>query len=139
MSDETMELRISNLEEARREQAVLNKAISDSLQRIELAVSRITDKACPQPGLCLQLQAMWKSKWEADKDRFVRIDERFLANDEWHKEHDSEINGKLDKLREAHEATKTVVLRATGAIGLLIFLMPLLVWALNIYVRTPHP
>ena len=133
MSDETMELRISNLEEARREQATLNKSIAETLVRIELAVNRAADKGCPKPGLCLELQTLWKSKWENDRERFVKIENRLTENDDWHKDIESSMNEKLDKLRDAHDATKTMLMRATGALGLLVFLMPLLVWAAKAY------
>lgn len=128
--------RLESLEEFRREQTALNSKISDTLHRIEIALTRAVDKACPQPGLCVQLETLWKSKWEQDKERFERVDARLLANDEWHKEIEVAMNKKLDAMKLAHEATQTLVTRATGALGLLLFIMPLLLWSLNHYIGT---
>lgn len=129
--------KLESLEEFRREQVVLNGKINDSLHRIEMAVNRNIDKACPKPGLCMELETLWRAKWENDKSRFEHIDERFLANDLWHKEHDEEIKRDLDKIREGVEANKVMFLRASGAIGLLIFLMPWLVTLAKAYFSHP--
>jgi hypothetical protein len=117
MSEETNELRLTALEDFRREQCALNKSIADSLNRIELALSTSIAKACPLPGHCRVLEHEIKAKWEGDKIRFERLEKRAQENDEWH----HEVEVKID-------AIKTLLNRGLGSIALLVVCMPLLTW-----------
>lgn len=133
MEPEVIATKLEALEEFRKEQLALNRDFIAALHRIEIAVNRSVDKACPKPGLCVEIETMWRAKWENDKARFEHIDERFLANDKWHQEHDEEIKRDLDKIRGGVEENKALFLRASGAIGVLIFLMPWLVTLAKAY------
>ena len=135
MEDAVIQTRLDALEDFREKQISQNEKIADTLHRIELALTRAVDKACPRPGLCQELETLWKAKWENDRDRFERVDARLLANDEWHKEIEVNMNKKLDAMKEAHEKTQTLVTRGTGACGILILLAPLLFWMLNHFVQ----
>ena len=54
-SDDVLTVRVDSLEESRREQGAAIKTITDSLHRIELALSQSVAKACPLPGHCVVL------------------------------------------------------------------------------------
>jgi predicted nucleic acid-binding Zn-ribbon protein len=114
MSDyEAIHLRLEALEEWRREQSITNKTITESLHRIEMALQRSTDKACPAPGHCIILERDVKSKSEADKERF------------------SEIEANYTKLESDISELKKALNHGLGALGVLIaaasFIIPYLI------------
>lgn len=117
MSEETVELRLTALEECHRAQTVLNKQITDSLNRIELQLASSIAKSCPLPGHCVVLENSVKNKWDGDKGRFERLEARAAENDAWH----NDIESKLDNM-------KTIINRGMGGIALLVVLMPLVTW-----------
>ena len=128
MSDETVELRLSALEECHRNQVVLNKQIVDSLNRIELQLATTIAKSCPMPGHCVVIENGVKAKWEGDKERFERLEARAAENDDWH--HDIDL--KLDGMR-------TVINRGLGGLALLVVMMPVITWFAVTYLVNKHP
>lgn len=125
-SDETdvIEVRLDSLEESRREQQTLNKCINDTLHRIELSLSQSVAKACPLPGHCVVLENSVKAKWDGDKVRFERMEKRLSENDDWHKQIEGRIERKTDAIKEELAAVRTTVTKASGALGLLLILLP---------------
>jgi hypothetical protein len=125
MSEETVELRLSALEECHKAQTVLNKQITDSLNRIELQLASSIAKACPLPGHCVVLENNVKSKWEHDKDRFARLEARAAENDAWREGIEKEL-----------AAMAKILNRGLGGIALLVFVMPFVTWfAINYLVN----
>jgi len=123
--DEVTRMRLGNLEDFRKEQIVLNKSILDTLHRIELGMQNARDTACPMPGHCKVLESNIKGKWEADKERFERLEARAEENDEWKRV----MEGKMDSL-------KSTVNKGLGGVGILVVAMPLLTWfAINYLVN----
>jgi hypothetical protein len=98
---EAIHLRLDALEEWRREQSLTNKTISESLHRIELALQRSTDKACPEPGLCQKVRDNQVSKWESDKKRFEAVESNY-----------GELNKHVGELR-------STLHKGMGALGVL--------------------
>ena len=117
MSEETVELRLTALEECHKAQTVLNKHISDSLNRIELQLATSLAKACPLPGHCVVLENGMRTKWEGDKERFERLEARAAENDGWHENMEKDL-----------AAMAKIMNRGLGGIALLVCLMPLLTW-----------
>lgn len=101
-AEQTTELRLKSLEDWRREQTVLNKSISESLHRIELALQRTQDKACPAPGHCLVLENRMAGKWDKDVVRFEALEANYKT-----------LQKHVDDLRQT-------VHRGMGALGVLI-------------------
>jgi hypothetical protein len=117
MTNELMDLRLTNLEDFRVVQVDLNKQIMDALHRIELGLNTTRDKSCPLPGHCVVLESNIKSKWEADKSRFERLEARISENDQWHERMDGKV-----------AALANTVARGLGGLGLLVLLAPMLTW-----------
>ena len=115
--DDVISVRLDSLEESRREQQALNKAISDTLHRIELSLNTSISKACPLPGHCKVLETEQKQKWEGDNLRFERLEKRANENEQWH--HD--VEQKLDSM-------KVVINRGLGGLSLLVVFMPVVTW-----------
>lgn len=122
MSLETLDVRLTSLEESRRDQSQQNKQIFDSLNRIEQALTASIAKACASPGHCLVIERETKRKWEGDSERFQRLEKRASENDAWR----SEIEQKIDSL-------KTMMNRGMGAISVLIVAMPFLAHYVSVY------
>jgi hypothetical protein len=138
MDDIVVTTRLDALEDFREKQLLQNDKLTETLHRIEIALTRAVDKACPRPGLCMELETLWKAKWENDRDRFERVDAKLTANDEWHKEIELAMNKKLDAMKAAHEKTQTIVTRTTGGLAVLVVLMPWLVAAAKAYFAVHH-
>jgi hypothetical protein len=103
-ADDTTNLRLTSLEEWRKEQITCTKEFRDSLHRIEMLLQRNSDKACPIPGHCLVLEAEQKSKWANDKARFEALEENY------------------EKLQEHVDLLRQTMHRGMGALGVLIAL-----------------
>ena len=132
MSDESVNVRIESLEESRRDQGMMIRGITESLHRIELALQNVGGKLCPAPGKCLTLEtdfrAEMSNKWALDKIRFEGLEKRANENELWHRQMELDMNKKLDDIKKEHAKTQTLLTRGSGAIGLLIVLVPVLIW-----------
>ena len=129
--DDVISVRLESLEEFRREQVALNKAIGDSLHRIELALNNSVAKACPLPGHCVVLERDVKSKWDGDKSRFERMEARLAANDDWHKQIEARMEMKLDDLTDKIAAIQKTVWGAAGGCAALAMFAPFIIHALQ--------
>lgn len=132
-SDDVLAVRVNSLEESRREQIQLNKTITDSLHRIELALSQTVAKACPLPGHCVVLENSVKAKWDGDKVRFERLERRLTENDDWHKQIEARIESKTDAIKAELSAVRATVTRASGGLGLLLVLLPVAIQFVKVF------
>jgi hypothetical protein len=103
-ADETTNLRLTSLEEWRKEQIACTKEFRDSLHRIEMLLQRNSDKACPRPGHCLILENDAKVKWAGDSVRFAALEENYA------------------KLQKHVDELRATVTRGMGALGVLVAL-----------------
>jgi hypothetical protein len=106
--DQIIEYRLSRLEECYREQTELNKTITESLHRIELAIGTHRDTACPKPGHCIHLERDAVAQNQRDKERF------------------EEIEDAQEKLSAAFLALEKQINLGLGALGVLIPVMSFL-------------
>lgn len=138
-SDDVLTVRVDSLEESRREQTQLNKTITDSLHRIELALSQSVAKACPLPGHCVVLENSVKAKWDGDKVRFERLEKRLAENDEWHKLIESRMDTKLDIINDKFTAINRTLWGAAGAVGVIMALAPFFTQWVNHFLTLHRP
>ena len=121
-TNDTIDLRLENLEEFRAEQANLNRSISDTLHRIELSLTTSLAKACPLPGHCKVIESEMKQKWIGDVARFERLEKRAGEHDDTRRD----METKIDSL-------KALMNRGLGAVAILIVCMPFIVHYVNTY------
>jgi hypothetical protein len=140
MSEESVNVRIESLEESRRDQGAMIRGITEALHRIELSISSLVGKQCPVPGKCLTLETDFRTemsnKWALDKIRFEGLEKRATENEAWHRQMELDMNKKLDDIKKEHAKTQTILTRGSGAMALLIFIMPVLIWALQHYTKS---
>lgn len=132
-NNEVLQVRVESLEESMREQGAIINTITDSLHRIELALSQSVAKACPLPGHCVVLENSVKAKWDGDKVRFERLEKRLSENDDWHKQIEQRIEVKTDAIKSELTAVRNTVTRASGALGLLLMLLPLAIHVIKAF------
>jgi hypothetical protein len=101
-ADETTNLRLTSLEEWRKEQVAHVKQFTEALHRIEMMLQRNVDKQCPVPGHCMVLESEQKSKWANDKVRFETLESNYAT------------------LQEHVDALRITMHRGMGALGVLV-------------------
>ena len=140
MSEESVNVRITSLEESRKDQALMIRGITESLHRIEIALTSVVGKQCPVPGKCLTLETDFRqemsNKWAMDKMRFESLETKATENEHWHRQMELDMNLKLDDIKKEHAKTQTLLARGSGAMALLIFIMPVLIWVLQHFAGT---
>jgi hypothetical protein len=105
-TDDIINMRLKSLEDWRSEQQEMNRTITDSLHRIELALTSQGAKACPNPGHCNVLDG-----------RLTAINVKLDTHEGVH----GDLYDRLNKC-------DNTLSKGFGALAVLVFVTPALTW-----------